>query len=100
MKTYAIIYRGEKQDRIYAIYETISKLFNVISCEFDDGICFVKTNESPERSLERIATNMELNLADTIYIFRISKEYTAAGTTKTIRALDAALEEDSQHTHS
>ena len=97
MSIFAITYPttdtpGNTNGRSHEIAEAISELFDVVSCEYDDGLSFVRSDLDAESILTMISDSVEPSLYEPIYVMALSGNFAGSGTTKVMRALESALE--------
>ena len=96
MNTFAITYPntdtpGNSNGRAHEIARVIADLFDVICCEYDDGLSFVRSDLDAHSILTQIAEFVDLELIETVYVMQLGGEFAAHGTTKVIRALEGGM---------
>ena len=97
MKIFAITYPttdtpGNTNGRSHQIAQIIDQLFTPVSCEFFDGLAFIKSDLDAHSILTKLKDKVEPDLNETIYVMELANDFASCGTTKVINALDNALQ--------
>jgi len=94
MRLYAIFHRNfDEQKKNYELQNLIAEHFDTVSCEYDEGLAFIRSEADSDEILEKIADHTSLELGDTVYVMELTGNFSANGGTKAIRALKQAGEE-------
>lgn len=97
MKVFAITYpntdtEGNTNGRGHEISKLIAELFEVVCCEYDDGLSFIRSNLDASEILSQIELSVDLCLSETVYVMQLNADFSAHGTSNVIRALKDGLE--------